>query len=409
MNAARFLRLPPDLPAELRSNIIHYYLDISWWGLYAGATAAFLTIYAARLGASAAQIGLLNALPSAISLILSLPFANIVQRMGAHRATWLGAFFSRVLFRPYALRPFFVAENGQVTAILVIAVLMTVPNILVNIAFNQLLIEAVPSDWRGTVVGVRNAFFSIISFAVTILCGLILTWLPFPVGYQVVFVIGFIGGIATTYHLYKIRPLALEEPGAAQIVQRLPRYLPPIDRQGRRYLQVIGILFLINMTSNMIAPLVPGLLINTLRLSDSWISIGTATNSLIVFIISLSIARLTRRVGNRGGTALGAALLSAQVIILALASNPAHYLAAVIVGGIGSGILMTAQYNYHLESVPQSNRAAWLSWNLMLGNAALLIGSLVGPYLAGWTGSPLALILFGVLRLLTGLLVFYRG
>src|SRR5512141_358671 len=71
---ARFFRLPADLPVALRSNIIHYYFDISWWGLYAGATAAFLTIYAARIGASAAQIGLLSALPAAISLALSLPF-----------------------------------------------------------------------------------------------------------------------------------------------------------------------------------------------------------------------------------------------------------------------------------------------------------------------------------------------
>src|SRR5512133_2970818 len=107
MNMVHSFRLPPDLPAELRSNIIHYYFDIGWWGLYAGATAAFLTIYAARIGATPAQIGLLNALPSAISLVLSLPFASVIRQMGAHRATWLGAFFSRMLFLPYALLPFF--------------------------------------------------------------------------------------------------------------------------------------------------------------------------------------------------------------------------------------------------------------------------------------------------------------
>src|SRR5512142_2782498 len=196
MNLVQSFRLPPDLPAEQRSNIVHYYFDISWWGLYAGATAAFLTIYAARIGATPAQIGLLSALPSAISLVLSLPFADVIRRMGAHRATWIGALLSRIFFLPYALLPFFFNEKTQVAAIIAIAVLITVPNILVNIAFSQLLIEAVPPDWRGTVVGVRNAFFSIISFGVTMLSGQILTHVAFPANYQVVFVIGFIGGIA---------------------------------------------------------------------------------------------------------------------------------------------------------------------------------------------------------------------
>ncbi len=73
-------------------------------------------------------------------------------------------------------------------------------------------------------------------------------------------------------------------------------------------------------------------------------------------------------------------------------------------GGIGSGIQATAQYNYHLDNVPEMNRATWLSWNLLLGDTALLLGSIAGPYLAGWTGTPLALILFGIMRLVTGVL-----
>src|SRR5512142_1373177 len=177
MNLVQSFRLPPDLPAEQRSNIVHYYFDISWWGLYAGATAAFLTIYAARIGATPAQIGLLSALPSAISLVLSLPFADVIRRLGAHRSSWLGALFQIRLFLPYALLPFFLPEKAQVTAILVIAVLMTVPNILIGIAFPQLLMEAVTPDWRGTVVGVRNAFFSIITFVVTMISGQILSHL----------------------------------------------------------------------------------------------------------------------------------------------------------------------------------------------------------------------------------------
>ncbi len=409
----RFFGLSPELPRELRSNIIHYYFDISWWGLYGGATAAFLTIYATRLRATPAQIGLLSALPAGITLLLSLPFANLVLRMGAHRATWIGAFFARFPFLFYALLPFFFQEAGQVRSILVIAVLMTIPNTLIGIAFSHLMMEAIPPHWRGMVVGVRNALFSSISFLVTVISGQILTRLAFPVGYQVLFVIGFIGGVATTYHLYKIRPLgnspARTLAAASQPVRQFPSYLPRIDAPGRRYMRVLGILFLFNATNNMVGPLVPGLLVNKLRLSDAWISTGTAASSLIVFSISLFIAHLTRRTGNRGGTAIGSLLIAAQAVVLALARTPGDYLLSVAIGGIGSGILSTAQYNYHLDNVPENDRPVWLSWSLMLGNTALLIGSLGGPLLATRTGTPLALIVFGAFRLLMGLVILRWG
>ncbi len=298
-------------------------------------------------------------------------------------------------------------------AILVIAVLMTIPNTLIGIAFSHLMMEAIPPHWRGMVVGVRNALFSSISFLVTVISGQILTRLAFPVGYQVLFVIGFIGGVATTYHLYKIRPLgnspARTLAAASQPVRQFPSYLPRIDAPGRRYMRVLGILFLFNATNNMVGPLVPGLLVNKLRLSDAWISTGTAASSLIVFSISLFIAHLTRRTGNRGGTAIGSLLIAAQAVVLALARTPGDYLLSVAIGGIGSGILSTAQYNYHLDNVPENDRPVWLSWSLMLGNTALLIGSLGGPLLATRTGTPLALIVFGTFRLLMGLVILRWG
>ena len=62
-----------------------------------------------------------------------------------------------------------------------------------GISFNQFFMEAVPAEWRGLVVGRRNAIMSIVSFAVTLICGQILTHVVFPTGYQIMFLIGFVG------------------------------------------------------------------------------------------------------------------------------------------------------------------------------------------------------------------------
>lgn len=416
MRFSRLFRLPADLATQERSNTLHYYGDISWWGLYAGATVAFLSIYAARIGATPAQIGLLTALPALIVLTLSLPFSGAARRMGAHKATWLGALISRGMLLAYALLPFFLPEAAQVWAILAIAALIAVPSTLVGIGFPQLMIEGLHANWRGAVVGARNAFFSIISFAVTVVCGQILTQMRFPAGYQLVFFIGFVGAVMTAFHLYHVHPLArasdsgvaLAAPGPG-LLARAGQVLPRVDVQGRRYMRVMGLLFLFNTTNSMVAPLVPAVLVNGLRLSDAWISIGVAVGALLNFVVSLFITRLTRRTGNRPATALGAALMAAQALLLALAADPGHYMVSVLVGGVGQGILLSAQFNYNLENVPSSDRAIWLSWNLMQGNGAILVGSLLGPLLSGWTGITGALLVFSLLRLVMGGVIWKFG
>ena len=68
-----------------------------------------------------------------------------------------------------------------------------------------------------------------------------------------------------------------------------------------------------------------------------------------------------------------------------------------------------AYANYLLEKIPPSDRPAHLAWYSLILNAAVLIGSLAGPALAANIGLNTALILFAVLRLLSGLVILKWG
>jgi hypothetical protein len=434
-------RLMTGIPPALRSNFTHLFFDIGWWALYAGATAAFLNVYAVRVGATPAQIGLLSALPSAIALAISLPLGRIMRGIPAMRATFWSGLTGRALLVLYVFVPW-LAVGIQIDAILVIAVIATLPNAVIGISFSEFIMEAVPPEWRGMVVSGRIAIYAIVSFTVTLLSGWILTRLPFPLGYQVVFFIGFVGGSMTAIHIARVKrvvePGGISAPGIQALAGsrclpgklslpsklRLPSKLwlpgklrmpnirqlfPPIDAQGRRYLRVIGLLFLFNTVNSMVAPLAPEVLVNRLRLSDSTISVGTALANMLLFLVSLFITRITRRLGNRNATALGAALVAGHAVALGLAQGPAAYYIAAFIGGVGSGVLGTAQYTYHLENVPDAERTTWLSWNLLFANAAVLLGSLGGPGIAGLAGIPFTLLLLGVLRLVMGLVIFKWG
>jgi MFS family permease len=410
MTFRRFFSLPPTLPDDLRSNVIHLFWDIAWWGLYMGSTAAFLTIYATRCGATAQQIGLLSALPALLSLAISLPVGRLLKRFPCGPVTALGAFASRILLLAYPLLPWVLPIPQQPDAILVVALLVAIPNTFIGISYGQFFMEGIPNEWRGMVVGGRNAIVAVVTLVVTVICGQILTYLPFPNNYQAVFLIGFVGAIMTSYHIWKVKPFNVSPPPPPAPLEPGPRQRGlNLNAQGMNYAKILGLLFLFNLVNNMLNPLVPNLLVNQLKLSDATISIGTGLANILVFSVSLFIASFTRRAGNRRAVAIGAMLLAFHAVALALAGNAALYLLSAAIGGIAAGVLNTAQYNYNLENVPEREQSSWLAWNLLLGNAAVLIGALGGPAVAHLTGTMPALLLFGGLRLTVGFAILRWG
>jgi MFS family permease len=411
MNFRKSILLPPELTPLLRSNFINLFWDIAWWGFYIGSTAAFLAIYAARCGATPGQIGMLAAIPALTSLLLSLPVGRWLHRFPAGKATVWSAFGSRSLFLIYALLPWLFPAELQVQALLILAVLITIPTTVINISFSQFFVEAIPIEWRGFVVGTRIALMSFISFGVTLLSGVILNRVPFPGGYQIVFFIGFLGAILTVPVLKRVHPAIqhVGDPlnGKDMLIRR--RFFPTIDEAGKIFIRVVLLLFFFNMTNNMIAPLIPDLVVNKLQFSDALISLASAVSTLLVFIVSVAMSRLGNRVRSRIGTGLGAVLLAIQAIILALVQDAPGFMLAVLIGGIASGILASAQYNYHINAIPPNERPNWLSWSLLLGSSATLLGALLGPALADISGVSLALIILGGFRLIVGLAIWSKG
>ena len=190
----------------LRSNLIHYYWDIGWWGLYAGTLMPFLSVYAVRSGASNEQIGLLTAAPAAITLLLSLPVGRWARRFSPKRATVVSVFIQRGMMILFPFLPWLLPPEAQVTGILVITAVIAIPNTVTAISFNQLLMDAIPPEYRAMLVGNRIAIFSILTFAVTLLAGFILEQVAAPVGYQIIFAVGFVGAVMTGYHLARVNP-----------------------------------------------------------------------------------------------------------------------------------------------------------------------------------------------------------
>jgi MFS family permease len=86
--------------------------------------------------------------------------------------------------------------------------------------------------------------------------------------------------------------------------------------------------------------------------------------------------------------------LALYPFILSFAHGVELYLLANLVGGSAWALIGTVIYNYLLERVPAGDRPAYLAWYTLALNAAILIGALLGPVIAGQIGLSNSLLLF---------------
>ncbi len=424
------------VPAEYRSNFTHLYFDIGWFGVLSASTMAFTAVYATRQGANAFQLGLLSASPAIVNLVLTLPAGRWLQKQPMDTAVFWSAALHRAFYLFWVVLPWLLAPAVQVWALIGLTLLMSIPGTSLAVGFNALFAEAVPLEWRGYVAGIRNALLSVMSIGISLLCGQILSKLSFPAGYQVVFALGFLGAVLSTIHLWfvvphpngRARPRTamglgdLAWPGmfrfaadglrpsvALRFLTRLPgrRLLPGADVLTSPYARLIAVIFAFYLAIHLAIPLFPIRWVNQLHLTDRQIGWGTALFYVCVFVGSTQLDRLVRRLGNRRVTALGAMFMSLYPALMAAARGLGLFLVGSCLGGFGWSLVAGSLTNYVLEKTPADRRPAYLAWYNLALNAALLLGSLAGPFVAGMIGVPLALGLFALLRFLTALTIWH--
>ncbi len=399
-------------------------MDIAWYGVLSGSILSFLIIYATRLGASGQQVGLINAAPALVTLVFALPVSVWLNRHSIRS----GVFWSALIFSLFYLLliplPLLMADAAQIWAIVAITLVMNIPGTGLAVGFQALFAESVPDEWRGQVASIRNAVVALTSTVTALACGYILTHSPFYTGYQIVFAVGTFGALASTVHVGLIRPT--EQPQTVLDLDLQPVQVVPAQRRSRGFqinafqnfrldilrgpfLVTFVLLFSFHLAQYLAIPVFPLYNVNVLNLTDQELSIGSSLFNIATFIISLRLAGIIHRYGNKRVLGYGILALAGFPLILSFARGVGLYLLANVVGGSAWALIGTVLYNYLLEKVPAGERPAYLAWYTLALNAAILLGSLIGPTLTGQIGLAAGLLLFAFLRALAGLAILRWG
>src|SRR4029077_14614532 len=100
--------------ATEKHNARQLYGDIFWFGILSGSALAFLPVYAARLGASSLQIGLLSAGPALVSLLVSMPAARWLEERSVIRASSQTSVLHRLVYLVLLAMPLLMGAAAQV-------------------------------------------------------------------------------------------------------------------------------------------------------------------------------------------------------------------------------------------------------------------------------------------------------
>jgi MFS family permease len=399
---------------SLLRNIIHLYFDVGWFGVLTGSTLSFLAIYAARIGASSFQIGMINGVQALVNLAIALPAGLWLAKRPVDKAVFSSAILQRIFYASLIVYPLFFSHSGEMTAILVTIFVMSIPGTALSIGFNALFADSVPIDYRGRVAGIRNAVLSITTIASTLVCGQILTVGRFPQNYQIVFGIGFFGAAMSTLHLWFVRPAFREKhseeqistvPGRVGLLKGFLRF----DVLHGRFGTKIGLLFGFHLVQYLGIAIFPIYQVSILHLTDSVISIGNGIFYILMFFVSMRLEWLTAKFGYKNILGMGIVLLAFYPAILSMSHESYLFYFACVMGGIAWGLAGGAIYNYILESAPPGGRSGFLSWYNLVFNAGILLGSLGGPLLGNMTNFNVALWIVAGGRLVAGLALLLWG
>ena len=116
----RFFYSPSSIPSKYKRNFFLLYCDVGFWGILNGSILTFLSIYAARLGATGAQIGLIGAIPAMVTLALAIPSGRWLEQRPINRAVVWTSIASRFFYLLLVPLPFFLPEHLQIWAIIII-------------------------------------------------------------------------------------------------------------------------------------------------------------------------------------------------------------------------------------------------------------------------------------------------
>jgi len=412
--AIQVLLRPSTLRDQTERNIWYLYVEVLWAALLSAA-AAFNSTFAVRLGASNALIGLLSSIPSLFAVFLLIPAARFLESK-ANRTPWVwgSLFVARIGYGLVAVLPWLL--NRHLDAALVwLLIAISIPATFFSAGFNPMLADIIPERDRARVFANRNIVVSAAVALLTFLAGRWLEaaprlgWAAFPMNYQLVYVAGFAGAIASSAYLLRIK---VPESKVIQRAERAQTGRPSLAQvkvilaQNRDFARIILNTLVFDMGAWLVGPLYIIFFVRELGASDGWIGLNSTLANVGVIAGYALWRRWIRKLGYSRTLLITVPLAASYAFLVSAFPNLTAILAwGVWINLVNPGVNLS-HFNILLKLCPDDRRASYIAFYATLLNAGAFVGPMIGVALSQWLGIRPVLVLGGIIRL-AGALLFH--
>ena len=382
---ARWLR-PEQLSLENR-NIFYFTLDTALQGLMMGGIFSFISVFIVRLGATEIQTGLLTSLPAIVMALASIPSGQVVQRQrDLVRFTNIVRIFHRGSVLLVTLLPF-MRSLPLIQIIIAIWTVKAIANALLESSWMAVIAEVIPAHRRASVNGMRWTVMSIVTAVAVAVFGFVLDRMPFPLNYQIVFLISFIGGSAGMIYWGKLK---VPENLRTEHEEKEPK---PWREQIRSYWQSIQVPALVRyeltaavlrLGLNLPTALYSIYWIRHLYASDIWIGWHSTTNQVATILGYTIWGRIISRKGYFKPLLICAAGTGLYPVLMALVPSQVWLpLVSIVQGFFITGVNLSF-FDTLLAVCPADRRPSLIAVNTMLASSMMFAAPILGTLLAGW-------------------------
>jgi MFS family permease len=377
-------------------------IEVVWAGLLSVA-AAFNSAYALRLGATNAQIGYLSSIPALLALLITIPAGQILNRR-ARRMPWVvwSLALTRVGYLLVAIIPW-LGLNQQGAAVVWTIILFTAPAAVFGVGWNSMMADVVPEVQRARLFAARNIILAVVVTSGTFIASRWLAAAPFPINYQLVYLIGFVGSMISTFYITRMRvPDSVVQASTTQSVSLKERVAGARDafRQQPDFARIVGSTLAHGLGLWMIGPIYVLYYVRQLGATDGWIGTNATIASLTPVLGYYVWQRVVARRGERWVLIRTISVIGFYPILVGLTPNLTIILAWTALQGLIAPGVNLGHFPMLLKVCPAEARPLYLGIYTTIMNIGAFVMPLIGVWLSDRVGFAPVLIAGGVMCLI---------
>ena len=380
-------------------NFRNLVLDVLWFGLAFPAIDRFRDVYAIRLGADASQLTLMASLPALMLLFTSSIAARWMSRYAnSHDSIRIPGIIFRLVFLLPALTAF-IPTNLQLPWLILSVVLPAVGQGISAVGFVVMMREAVPGGSIASLSGRRTMIMNIAVAVSGLAMGFWLERAPFPINYQIMFVVAFLLSIVSWWHVERVKIIPELVAPPAPSSERVNPW------KSASFQVVAFIVAMSFITFTAIRPSISLYMVNHLH-ADEWFLSNFGLAELAAgALIAAFTGPIVRRIGNRAMIAVGLIGTGVAAVIIAGAQTLPVTLLSAAIGGAGWTLVNIGQFSLFSEMTSSEHKEVFTTAYHQVAFGAMFVGPMLGSLLTGINMPIVTVLCVGAtLRVLAGIL-----